>query len=144
MARRRTRTTDGTGPSGPGATTSTRRTRRSGRGAWKVLDRTSTVAAGLLAREVAQRGWRITTGRKAPASGRHPEVDTREAVAWAIVGGAVVELVKMLVSRWVTGYWVRSTGNLPPGVKPLKTTKEPVPDGGPTPASSRRSSRRGR
>ncbi|GAA2068591.1 hypothetical protein GCM10009821_00480 [Aeromicrobium halocynthiae] len=142
MARRRT--THGTGPSTTTATTSSRRSRRSGRGTWKVLDRTSTVAAGLLAREVAQRVWRITTGRKAPASGRHPEVETKEAVAWAIVGGAVVELVKMLVSRWVTGYWVRSTGKLPPGVKPLKTTKEPVPGGDPTPASSRRSSRRGR
>ncbi len=142
MARRRTK--HGKGAPDPATAAKGRRGRRSGRGAWKVMDRTSTVAAGLLAREVAQRGWRITTGRKAPASGRHPEVDTREAVAWAIVGGAVVELVKMLVSRWVANYWVRSTGNLPPGIKPLKTTKEPAPGGGPTPTGSRRSSRRGR
>lgn len=91
-----------------------------GRGAWKVMDRGSTIAAGLLAREVSTLAWRASTGRKPPTAGRHPEVETREAVAWAVMGGALVELVKLVVRRWTASYWVRSTGHLPPGMKPLK------------------------
>lgn len=96
------------------------------KGTWRILDRGSTIVAGLLAREVSQTAWRAVTGKKPPINGRHPEVATREAVAWAVVGGALVELVKLLVRRYMTTYWVRSTGDLPPGMKPL-TKAEPVP-----------------
>ncbi|MGJ9412512.1 DUF4235 domain-containing protein [Aeromicrobium sp. CF4.19] len=120
-----------------------------GRGAWKVMDRGSTVAAGLLAREVSQLAWRAATGRKPPVAGRNPEVETREAVAWAVVGGALVELVKLLVRRWTAGYWVRSTGSLPPGMKPVKpsvvgsvTPKEPAPTREPAPDIKRERKRR--
>lgn len=97
-----------------------RRSSRSSRGTWKVLDRTSTIASALLARQVSAIAWRAATGRKPPTAGRHPEVETREAVAWAVMGGALVELVRLLVRRGAAGYWVRSTGDLPPGMKPLK------------------------
>ena len=120
-----------------------------GRSAWKLLDRSSSVAAGLLAREVSQWSWRVATGRKPPVAGRHPEVDAKEAVAWAIVGGALVELVKLLVRRGAADYWVRSTGKLPPGMKPVKpsvapvTTKEPAPVREPAPSQQARRPRRG-
>ena len=93
---------------------------RSARSTWKLLDRGSTIASALLAREVAALTWRAAIGRKPPTAGRHPEVETREAVAWAIVGGALVEVVRLLVRRGAATYWVRSTGDLPPGMKPLK------------------------
>lgn len=110
------------------ATTSTRKPKQGAgsKSAWKLLDRGSTLAAGLVAREVSQVSWRAVTGKKPPVNGRHPEVATREAVAWAVVGGALVELVKLLVRRYATTYWVRSTGDLPPGMKPL-TKSEPLP-----------------
>jgi hypothetical protein len=100
--------------------TPARKPSRSSRSTWRLLDRLSTVAAGLLAREVSTLTWRAATGRKPPTAGRHPEVETKEAVAWAVVGGALVEVVKLLVRRYAAGYWVRSTGDLPPGMKPLK------------------------
>lgn len=120
-----------------------------GRSAWKLLDRTSSVAAGLLAREVSQWAWRVSTGRRPPVAGRHPEVDAKEAVAWAVVGGALVELVKLLVRRGAADYWVKSTGSLPPGMKPVKpsvaptTTKEPAPVREPAPSQRARRPRRG-
>ncbi|RYJ06998.1 MAG: DUF4235 domain-containing protein [Actinomycetales bacterium] len=89
------------------------------RGAWKVMDRGSTVAAALLAREVSSVSWRAVTGKKPPTNARHPEVGTREAVAWAMVGGALTELVKIGVRRYAATYWVKSTGQLPPGMKTL-------------------------
>jgi hypothetical protein len=132
-----------------------RKPSRSSRSTWRLMDRLSTVAAGLLAREVSSLTWRAATGRKPPTSGRHPEVETREAVAWAVVGGALVEVVKLLVRRYAAGYWVRSTGDLPPGMKPLKgaparaarRTAEQVADttaGTTKPASSRKPARRRR
>lgn len=90
-----------------------------GRGTWRVMDRGSSVAAGLLATRAAALTWRTVTGKKPPTSGRHPEVSTREAVAWAMLGGGLIELVKVGVRRGTATYWVKSTGQLPPGMKPL-------------------------
>jgi len=103
------------------------------------MDRGATVASGLLATRVAAVAWRGVTGRPAPTLTRHPEVSTREAVAWAVVGGALVELVKMVIRRSVAVYWVRSTGDLPPGMKPLAETTRPAPK---EPVSSTASGRR--
>lgn len=88
---------------------------------WKMLDRGSTIVSGLLAHRVATFAWQGVTGRKPPVNGRHPEVSAGEAVAWAMVGGALVEVVKIGVRRGASTYWIKSTGHLPPGMKPLKT-----------------------
>ncbi len=87
--------------------------------AWKMLDRGSSLASGLLAKRVATFAYRGFTGRKPPINGQHPDVRTGEAIAWAVVGGALVEVVKIGVRRGATTYWTKSTGELPPGMKPL-------------------------
>lgn len=112
-----------------------------GKSAWRLMDRAATIASGLLATRVAAVAWRGVTGRAAPTLTRHPDVSTREAVAWAVVGGALVELVKMLIRRGVAVYWVRSTGDLPPGMKPLAKTTGPAPK---EPVPSATSGRRGK
>jgi hypothetical protein len=96
-----------------------------GRGAWRVMDRGSSIAAGLLATRATAIAWRGVTGKKPPASGRHPDVSTREAVAWAMIGGGLAELVRVGVRRGTANYWVRSTGQLPPGMKPIKVALAP-------------------
>lgn len=117
-----------------------------GRGTWKLMDRGATIAAGLVAQRATMLTWRAVTGKKPPTTGRHPEVSTTEAVAWAMIGGAMVELVKVAARRGAATYWVKSTGQLPPGMKPLHpdNAKEPVL-AEPAPASSpRKVSRRNR
>lgn len=118
-----------------------------GKGAWRLMDRGASLVAGMLAQRVSAVTWRAATGKRPPASGRHPEVSTGEAVAWAVVGGALIELVKVFVRRWTATYWVKSTGSLPPGMKPLATTpghhKEPAPTE-PAPTRTTRFSRRSR
>lgn len=121
-----------------------------GKGAWRLMDRGSSVVAGLLAQRAATIAWRGVTGKKPPTSGRHPEVGTGEAMAWAVIGGALVELIKVGVRRGTATYWVKSTGNLPPGMKPLapkspERTKEPAPkEPAPVATSTKRISRRSR
>ena len=100
----------------------TPRTKAPSRATWKVMDRGSSVAAAMLATRASAVAWRLATGRKPPTSGRHPDVTTREAVTWAVVGGSIVELVRVGVRRSAATYWVRSTGQLPPGMKPLPSS----------------------
>lgn len=98
----------------------------SGKKTWKLLDKGSTILAGMIAARVSATAWRAATGKKPPSNPRHPEVDNREAITWAILAGIVIELSKVLIRRWAADYWVRSTGNLPPGMKTLKETEKPA------------------
>jgi hypothetical protein len=98
-----------------------------GKRAWKLMDRGATIGAGLLARKVSSLTWQTATRRKPPSDTKHPDTDVREVVLWAVVGGAIVELTKALVHRGAATYRVKSTGQLPPGMKALKTV-EPAPE----------------
>lgn len=98
-----------------------------GKRAWKLMDRGATIGAGLLARKVSSVTWQTATRRKPPSDTKNPDTDIREVVLWAVVGGAIVELTKALVHRGAATYWVKSTGELPPGMTSLKTI-EPAPD----------------
>ncbi len=98
-----------------------------GKRAWKLMDRGATIGAGLLARKVSAATWQTATRRKPPADTNNPDNDIREVVIWAVVGGAIVELTKVLVHRSAATYWVKSTGQLPPGMTSLKTV-EPAPE----------------
>ncbi len=107
------------------------KTKAPGKGAWRLMDRGSSMAAGALAGKISALTWKAATGKKPPVNGRLPDVSTKDAVAWAIIGGATIELVKVAVRRGTANYWVRSTGHLPPGMKPLAhvsdNAKEPAP-----------------
>lgn len=117
MAKKRKKAEKGTSLTAQAAATPNRKA--PSKGAWRVMDRGSSVVGGLLAARASAVAWRVVTGHKPPTSGRHPEVSTREAVTWAIVGGGIIELVKVGVRRSAATYWVKSTGQLPPGMKPL-------------------------
>lgn len=118
MARKRARTTER-----DPATTSqaeARAAKGQGRGAWKVLDAGSGLLAAALAPRVSNVAWRAVTGRKPPSQTRNPELSAKEAVAWAAIGGATVQVVRTVVRRGAATYWVKSTGGLPPGMRSLK------------------------
>ena len=101
-----------------------KKSKASSKGTWKLLDRGSTLIAGIVAHKVSALVWRATTGKKPPTTTRHPELRAREAVTWAVFGGVGAELTKVLVRRQAASYWVKSTGSLPPGMKPLKDVKD--------------------
>jgi hypothetical protein len=94
-----------------------------GKRAWKLMDRGATIGAGVLARRLSAATWQTATRRKPPADTNNPDNDIREVVIWAVVGGAIVELTKVLVHRSAATYWVKSTGQLPPGMESLKTVE---------------------
>ena len=80
------------------------------------------LAAALGAAALARKGltttWRAATGKNPPANPADPDVKLGEAVAWAVVSGTAIGLARMLASRKAASYYTRSTGHLPPQMKP--------------------------
>ncbi|KAA1420051.1 DUF4235 domain-containing protein [Mumia zhuanghuii] len=96
--------------------------KRPSKATWKLMDRTATIAASVIAAQGASLVWHAATGRKPPtdADSRNPAVATREAVTWAVLAGASAGVIKVVLNRQLVNYWVKSTGDLPPGLLPTK------------------------
>ena len=84
---------------------------------WKLMDRGSSVASAVLARQVSEGAWKLATGKRPPSEKTNLDPNLREIALWAFVGGGLAELVRVLVKRSTATYWVKSTGHLPPGMK---------------------------
>lgn len=93
-----------------------------GRALWKVYGRLATFTAGVASLRAVNVGWRLVTGRKAPATPENPEVTMWEAAIWAVMSGAAAQLAKIVVTRKAVNYWLRTTGELPPGISPSELT----------------------
>jgi hypothetical protein len=87
---------------------------------WKAMDRGSTLAAGVVARQASELTWKLATGKTPPSNQKNPETNLREVAAWAFVGAGLTELIRVLIKRGTASYWVKSTGHLPPGMKPVQ------------------------
>ncbi len=81
---------------------------------WTVFSIVSAVGAARVSKLVLDKGWRAATGRKPPTNPADPDVAMWEAVTWAAATGAAVALARMLAQRRAAGYYVKSTGQLPP------------------------------
>jgi hypothetical protein len=57
-------------------------------------------AAAFAARKALQSGWKLITGRPPPDSPEDAEVSIGEAVAWALVLGAVVGAARLIAVRY--------------------------------------------
>lgn len=90
---------------------------------WKLMDRGSTIAAGVLARQASELTWKVATGKQPPSDKKTLDTNVRDIALWAFVGGGLTELVRVLVKRSTATYWVKSTGHLPPGMKPVDTSE---------------------
>lgn len=97
--------------------------------AWSAFSLMAALGAAAVAKKGLNTTWRAATGKNPPANPADPDVDLREAVAWAAVSGTFVALARMLATRRAANYYARSTGHLP---KPLQkddqdASKAPAP-----------------
>jgi len=83
---------------------------------WGVFSLVAALVAATAARKALNTSWRAATGKPPPANPASPEVDMREALAWAAVSGTIIAVARMLATRRAAHYYARSTGHLPPGV----------------------------
>jgi hypothetical protein len=84
---------------------------------WKVLGSGGAVLAGVAARKALTSGWQLSTGKPPPSNPEHPDTTWPEAVAWAVVSGALIGTARMLATRKAAEYYRRSTGHLPPKMR---------------------------
>ncbi len=82
---------------------------------WSLFSVVATLLAAVVARKGLNAFWRAATGKEPPDNPADPDIELREAVAWAIASGAIVAIARMLASRRAARYYTRSTGHLPPG-----------------------------
>ena len=81
---------------------------------WKVIGGSAAVVSGIAAKQILNRGWKLTTGNEPPTNPEHPDTSWVEAVSWAVASGAVIGVVRMLAARKAASYYRTSTGHLPP------------------------------
>lgn len=84
---------------------------------WSVFSIAAALGAAAVARKALDKGWQISTGKEPPENPADPDVEVWEAVAWVTVTGAVVALARMFAQRRAAGYYLRSTGELPPPLR---------------------------
>ncbi|MEJ7629877.1 MAG: DUF4235 domain-containing protein [Nocardioidaceae bacterium] len=87
-----------------------------GKGLWKLMGTGSALAAGVVTARALDATWKTATGHTSPTKPEHPDLGTREAIAWAAVSGMAIGVAKTYATRRAATYWVRSTGRLPPGM----------------------------
>ncbi len=84
---------------------------------WSIFSLVSALGAAALARKAIDTTWKAATGKHPPENPADPDVQIGEAVAWAALTGALVALARMVAQRRAAGYYAKSTGQLPPGLK---------------------------
>jgi len=84
---------------------------------WSVMSLVSALGAAAFARKALNTSWKAATGKNPPENPADPDVQIGEAVAWAATTGAIVALARMFAQRRAAGYYAKSTGKLPPGLK---------------------------
>jgi hypothetical protein len=81
--------------------------------AWKIIGTGSAVLAAAAAQKGLVAAWRLATGDDPPTVPEDPETSFREAIAWAVISGAVMGVARLAATRRAAHYYMRSTGELP-------------------------------
>jgi hypothetical protein len=84
---------------------------------WSIMSLAAGVGAAAVARQVLNRSWKAAARRNPPENPADPDVGIAEAVIWASLTGAAIALARMLAQRKAAGYYAKSTGHLPPGLR---------------------------
>ncbi|OLT16593.1 hypothetical protein BJF80_04300 [Serinicoccus sp. CUA-874] len=65
----------------------------------KAMTVGAVLAASSIARKATDGTWKFVTGNDSPTNPEDPDIDFKEAVAFAVLSGALVGLARMLANR---------------------------------------------
>ena len=85
--------------------------------AWQVVAVGSAALAGIGARQLMNSGWKLVRGGEPPENPAARSVDWPEAIAWTVVTGVVVGLMRLLAERGAATGWQRAKGHYPKGLE---------------------------
>ncbi len=81
---------------------------------WKVMVTVATLAGGALAQRAIRTGWRAVTGTNPPDVPENPETRLPEAITYAVIAGAVLNVARVVAIRQAARYYShRAGGSLP-------------------------------
>ncbi|HLS46638.1 MAG TPA: DUF4235 domain-containing protein [Ornithinicoccus sp.] len=91
---------------------------------WKVMATAAAVGAGVVARKLTDGTWKFVSGGDSPMNPDDPEIDIKEAIAFALLSGAIVGLSRMIANRQATKLYTKSTGHLPKALAKSEEAKK--------------------
>ncbi|USQ79793.1 DUF4235 domain-containing protein [Ornithinimicrobium faecis] len=80
---------------------------------WKVMAAGAAVGASIVARKLTDGTWKFVSGGDSPSNPEDPDIDIKEAIAFAVLSGAIVGLSRLVANRQATKIYEKSTGHLP-------------------------------
>ena len=84
---------------------------------WTLFSLVAGLGAAAVTRKLLDRSWKAAAGKNPPENPADPDVSLAEAMMWASLTGAAAALARMLAQRRAAGYYAKSTGHLPPGLR---------------------------
>ena len=79
----------------------------------KLLTVAAAIGASSVARKTTDGTWKFVTGKDSPGNPEDPDIDFKEAVAFALLSGAIIGLARMLASRQTTKAVAAARGKSP-------------------------------
>ncbi len=65
----------------------------------RMLAGAAVAAAAMVAKKALDGSWRVATGGRPPTDPEDPDVAWKEAVAWALLSGAVIGMAQLAAAR---------------------------------------------
>jgi hypothetical protein len=65
----------------------------------KIVGGVAVGAATLVTKKLLDGTWKVATGKTPPTNPKDPELTWKEAVAWALLSGAVVGVSQLIAAR---------------------------------------------
>ena len=84
---------------------------------WTGVAAVAAMGAVAATKPLVERVWTAVARREAPGNPAHPDVGWGEAVAYAVVTGALVGVVRLVAQRAAAGAWARARGDRPPALR---------------------------
>lgn len=69
----------------------------------KLVTAAAAVLAGIVAKKTTNTTWRFVTGSDSPENPDDPDIELKEAVAFAVLSGVIVGLARLAANRQATG-----------------------------------------
>jgi len=84
---------------------------------WSLATTVAAIGGGKVAKNATETVWKFITGSNSPSNPEDPEVNWGEAVAFALVSGAIVQLVRVMINHKSTQAYTKRKGHLPESVR---------------------------
>lgn len=80
---------------------------------WKLVSMGATALAVAGAKKLTDGTWAFTTGNPPPDSPEDPDVEWKQAIAWALFSGAVIGIARLFAQRQAAAAFARQSGETP-------------------------------